>query len=88
MTKQHNGISRIVPGRLGVAKQIVYRFNGDPKYDRVISDATGYLPFRRVGDILTKKGKQWRVTIIRNDFNMDASRSAVPIHRVFVTDNF
>jgi hypothetical protein len=75
-------------GRQSRGKQIIYRFNGDPKYDETISDRIGDLPFRRVGDMIEKRGKEWRVAVVRDDFNISASRTVIPIHRVFLTDKF
>jgi hypothetical protein len=69
-------------------KQIIYRYNGDPTYDETVSDLLGSMPFRQVGEILNKNGKQWRVNVVRDDFNMASSRTAIPIHRVFLTDKF
>jgi hypothetical protein len=69
-------------------KQIVYRYNGDPRHDEVLSDRTGEMPFSRVGETLRRNGKQWRVAVINNDFDMIASARAIPIHRVFLTDKF
>jgi hypothetical protein len=77
-----------MPAKLCSGKQIIYRFNGDPKYDQTVFDRAGSLPFRRVGDIVTRKGKTWRVANVRDEFNMVASRIAVPVHYVFLTDNF
>ena len=90
MDIQLNGTAkrRAAPTKLTNGKQIVYRFNGDPKYDETVSDSAGSLPFRMVGEIVTKKGKKCRVAIVRDDLNIDASRTAVPIHRVFLTDRF
>jgi hypothetical protein len=79
-------VKQSVPAKQTRGKQIIYRFNGDPKDDKIFLDNVGSLPFRRVGEIITKNGKQWRVTIVRNDYNMSASRTAIPIHRVFLTD--
>jgi hypothetical protein len=67
-------------------KQIVYRYNGDPKHDETVSDILGSMPFRRVGEIVKKNGKEWRVNVVRDDFNIASSRTAIPIHRVFLTD--
>ena len=67
-------------------KQVIYRFNGNPKDDEVVLDRMGTMPFRRVGEILTKNGKKWRVTVVRDDFNISAFKKTVPIHRVFLTD--
>lgn len=88
ISQQHGIVKRSVPAKQTRGKQIIYRFNGDPKDDEVISDRRGDMTFRRVGDTLRKNGKEWRVTIVRNDFNMSASRTAIPIHRVFLTDKF
>jgi hypothetical protein len=74
------------PRKLSSGKQIIYRFNGDPKYDETISDTDGILPLRRVGEIIRSSGKDWRVAIVRDDFNMLASRTAIKIHHVFLTD--
>jgi hypothetical protein len=67
------------------AKQIVYRHNGDPRYDETVIDKTGEMPFCRVGEILKKNGKRWKVAVVNEDFTMAGLR-AVPIHRVFLTD--
>ncbi len=90
MISQQNGnvIRRQKPAKISFGKQIVYRFNGDPKDDETVSDRDGTMPYRRVGEILTRKGKEWRVAIVRDDLNMSASRTAVSIHHVFLTDNF
>jgi hypothetical protein len=46
---------------------------------------TGAMPFCKVGEILMKNGKRWRVAVVNEDFTM-AGLKAVPIHRVFLTD--
>ena len=88
MIIQENGnvIRKPKTAKVSSGKQIIYRFNGDPKDDETVSDRAGTLPFQRVGDILRKKGKEWRVVIVRDDLNMSASRTAVSIHHVFLTD--
>lgn len=67
------------------AKQIVFRHNGDPRYDKIVLDRTGAMPFCKVGEILNKNGKRWRVAVVNEDFTMAGTR-AVSVHRVFVTD--
>jgi hypothetical protein len=69
-------------------KQIIYRFNGDPRHDEFVVDRTGKVPFSRIGETLRRNGKQWRVAVINNDLNMTASKIAIPIHHVFLTDKF
>jgi hypothetical protein len=70
------------------AKQIVYHFNGNPMHDEIVSDRIGGVPFRRVGEIVKIRGKEWLVNVVQNNFDMLASRPAIPIHRVFLTDRF
>jgi hypothetical protein len=68
-------------------KQIVYRHNGDSKYDETVLDRTGAMPFCRVGEILKKNGKQWRVAVVNEDFTV-RGQITLPILRVFLTDKF
>jgi hypothetical protein len=88
MISQQDGIviRKPKPAKLSQGKQIIYRFNGDPKYDETVSDSAGSLPLRRVGEVVARNGKQWRVAIVRDDIIISASRVAVPIHHVFLTD--
>jgi hypothetical protein len=81
-------MKRNLAGKQSRGKQIVYRYNGDPRHDEVLSDRTGEMPFNWVGETLRRNGKKWRVAVINNDFDMTASARAVPIHRVFLTDKF
>jgi len=69
------------------SKQIVYRHNGDSKYDETVLDRTGAIPFNRVGEILEKNGKRWMVTVVNEDFTVKG-QIAIPILRVFLTDKF
>ena len=91
MNSQHFGgvirdLTPIKAFKVSRGKQIIYRFNGDPKDDETVSDSTGSFPFRRAGETITRNGNQWRVTIVRDDYDMSASRAAIPVHRVFLTD--
>jgi hypothetical protein len=69
-----------------LGKQVVFRFNGDPKNDETITDRHGAMLPWRVGDVFKKAGKQWRVEVVRNDLNMDRSKTVIPIQRVYLTD--
>jgi len=88
ISQQHGFPRKSVPAKQTRGKQIIYRYNGDPRHDETVSDMLGSLPFRRVGEIVKKNGKDWRVYVVRDDFNMASSRTAIPIHRVFLTDKF
>lgn len=81
-------MKQIVVSRLSRGKQMIYRYNGDPRSDEVVSDRTGRVPLSWVGEMLRRNGKEWQVAVIRNDLDMVGSARAVPIHRVFLTDKF
>lgn len=90
MISQRNGIVSRERSytRVSTGKQIIYRYNGDPKYDERVSDGAGNLPFACVGEMVTRNGKEWQVAVVRDELNMGSSRGAVPIHRIFLTDKF
>jgi hypothetical protein len=66
-------------------KRIVYRYNGDPVTDEITKDAQ--IVFPRSGEIVNRRGKDWKVVAANEDFNF-AERTPDPILRVFLTDNF
>jgi hypothetical protein len=80
---KHNIITGMSRG-----KQMIYRYNGDPSSDEVVSDRTGRMPLCWVGEMLRRNGKEWLVACIRYDLDMVRSARAVPIHRIFLTDKF
>ena len=80
---KHTVITGMIRG-----KQTIYRYNGNPGSDEVVSDRTGRMPLRWVGEMLRRNGKEWLVAAIRYDLDMVGSARAVAIHRVFLTDNF
>lgn len=90
MISQLNGtvIRRSSPAKFASGKQIIYRFNGDPKYDETVADSAGIVPFCKAGELFTRNGKQWRVAVMRIELNVAGSRAAVPVHHIFLTDNF
>jgi hypothetical protein len=69
-------------------KQTIYRYNGDPQNDEAVADEAGKIAFFWVGEILERKGKRWKVAVLRDDLDMFRSSHAVLIQRVFLTDNF
>jgi hypothetical protein len=81
-------IMRGTTTKVSQGKLVIYRFNGDPRYDERVSDTTGSLPFHSVGEIVFKNGKRWRIMIVRVELDLTASRKAVPMHHVFVNDKF
>ena len=67
-------------------KQIVYRYNGDSKSDEVVQDLVGEIPRHTRGEIIERKGVQWKVAYINDEFTV-AGPKQVPIHHVFLTDS-
>ncbi len=68
-------------------KQIVYRYNGDPRGDDVVHDLAGEIPRHAKGEIIERNGKQWKVEFINDEFTIVGPKH-VPIHHVFLTDQF
>jgi hypothetical protein len=65
------------------AKQIVYRYNGVESSDEVEVDYDGDVPTPRTGDILSRKGKNWKAVHIITE---TSGSGAIPVLRVFLTD--
>jgi len=88
MFSQHVSVSsgRTKPGMQTIGKRVIYRFNGDPRYDEVVWDRMGTTRLCWVGEILRMNGKKWRVAVVRLDYDMTGSRRAIPLHHVFLTD--
>ena len=70
----------------GQAKQIIYRYNGEPMSDEGFVDWGGHLSPHAVGEIIKRKGKEWRVVAIDDESSVLGTR-AIPIHLVTLSDN-
>jgi hypothetical protein len=66
-------------------KKLTYRFNGDLRTEETVLDREGALPIYRIGEILKKHGKRWKVAVINHDFFMPGPRT-MPVYRVYLTD--
>ncbi len=69
------------------AKQIVYRYNGDEKSEEVVDDLVGVFPRHAKGETMERNGQQWKVIYITDEFTTVGTKQ-VPIHHVFLTDQF
>lgn len=67
------------------AKQIVFRYNGDPATEEVVQDLDGEETVPVKGMVIPRKGKQWKVVMVTAEQNITTPR-AVPVHRVYLTD--
>jgi len=68
------------------AKQIVYVYNGKQDEPDIEIDRDGEVTIKQ-SDIIQRKGKSWKVIhLIVEQSVTDAQQ--VPVHRVFLTDQF
>jgi len=69
----------------GQAKQIVYRYNGDVSSEEVVVDYEGDIPTPKVGDIIERNKKAWKAV---HRIVESSNSGAIPVLRVFLTDQF
>jgi hypothetical protein len=67
------------------AKPFVYRCNGVEASEEVELDRNGEIAVPKQGDIITRKGKGWKVIAVIIQETV-AGPQAIPIVRVFLTD--
>jgi hypothetical protein len=68
-----------------VAKQIVFRYNGDPTTEETDLDMDGDKSVPEQGTLIERRGERWKVARV----NMETSMTEpfeVPIYRVFLTN--
>jgi hypothetical protein len=67
------------------AKQIVFRYNGDPTTEEIDLDMDGDKSVPEQGSFVERKGQRWKV--IRVHVETDVTEPfEVPIHRIFLTN--
>ena len=64
-------------------KQLVYRYNGVEGSEEVEVDRDGEIPTPGLGDIVFRKGKQWKAVHVITE---TSSGGSVPVVRVSLTD--
>lgn len=67
------------------AKQFVYRYNGVEASEEVEVDRDGEIPVPAHGEIIKRKGKDWKVVHVITQETVAGER-AIPVVRVFLTD--
>lgn len=67
------------------AKQIVFRYNGEPASDEVEVDLGGDIRIPQKGDVIERKGKRWKVVQVNTETSLNA-KGPIPVVRVFLTD--
>jgi hypothetical protein len=61
------------------AKELIYRYDGDPSTEERVTDVTGEGTVPKVGQIIERQGKEWRVVEVPADYNR-----AVLLYRIFL----
>jgi hypothetical protein len=72
-------------GRMRTAKQIIFRYNGDPVTEEIDLDMDGDKTVPKQGSFVDRKGKRWKVVQV----NVERSATepfVVPTFRVFLTN--
>jgi hypothetical protein len=68
-------------------KQIVYRYNGNPKSEETEVDQHGQMEMPAKGSIIRRKGSSWKVVEVLTEPSV-THPNELRIHRIFLTDNF
>jgi hypothetical protein len=68
-----------------VAKQIVFRYNGDPSTEEIDLDMDGDKSVPKQGSFVERKGERWKVVEVNVEKNA-VEPFEVPIYRVFLTN--
>jgi hypothetical protein len=69
------------------AKQIVFRYNGDPTTEEIDLDMDGDKSVPEQDSFVERKGERWKVVQVNVETNV-TEPFEVPIHRVFLTNKF
>lgn len=67
------------------AKQIVFRYNGDPTTEEIDLDMDGDKSVPEQGALVDRKGERWKVVQVNVERSV-TEPFEVPIHRVFLTN--
>ncbi len=68
-----------------MARQIIYRFNGDASTDVTETDLEESTPIPTIGSQYQMNGKMWLVARVMNEQSLSA-RGTIPIVRIFLID--
>jgi len=67
------------------AKQIVFRYNGDPTTEEIDLDMDGDKSVPDQGSSIDRRGERWKVVQVNVERSV-TEPFEVPIHRVFLTN--
>lgn len=67
------------------SKQLVYRYEGDPKSEETEEDLEGDAAVPSKDAVIARKGKRWRVVAVNKE-QLLARPPAIPVYRIFLTE--
>ena len=67
------------------AKQIVFRYNGDPTTEEIDLDMDGDKSVPEQGSFIERRGELWKVTQVNVETSVSEPFQAA-VHRVFLTN--
>jgi hypothetical protein len=67
------------------AKQIVFRYNGDPTTEEIDLDMDGDKSVPKQGSLIDRSGERWKVVQVNVERSV-TEPFEVPIHRVFLSN--
>ena len=70
---------------MGHAKQIVFRYNGDPTTEETDLDMDGDKSVPEPGSFIDRRGERWKVVQVNMERSVEEP-FAVPIYRVLLTN--
>ena len=70
---------------MGAAKQIVFRYNGDPTTEESDLDMDGDKSVPEPGSFIDRRGERWKVAQVSMETSAEEP-FAVPIYRVSLTN--
>jgi hypothetical protein len=71
---------------MGKPCQYVFRYNGDQNTQEVVPDLDGAMAVPIKGQIISRKGKQWKVFQVSTQQEI-SPHPAIPVHTVSLTDD-
>ena len=70
---------------MGTAKQMVFRYNGDPATEEHVVDFDGEETIPTKGAVIERKGKQWKVVAVHKEETVTTPK-AIPLYRMYLSD--
>jgi hypothetical protein len=82
-----NGVGWDMSQEIAGPKRVEFCYNGDNENRDVEVDILGDLPYYQVGELVTRKGKSWKVTQVLIQQAISGPQP-LPAHIVSLTDKF